>query len=621
MSIDSTRPSAIASHDHSLISSNENDMNIVAMHFPRALFLLVALLTANGALANANVLLSDGIHVNTYSVLPGDKFSVDFSLRESSNVATSSVHVKVLMVNQRGGPYIELEDFGTIDFYAGETKPFSLERSLMIDLNLQEGLYSLAVVYSLPNGDIVPFDDEQSAINRLKIDVANDLLGYEGYFLRRTDQPEFRWVGRLPNGQLGHTWVDDRCARLFGSFGYTGSWRQLSILAPAGDTAIPNPCSAGLVNANNVKLYSGVTVNPPNPSVGERFEVVFDLGETDYRPVIFSNIQVSIENSEYSTSVDLGETRFDAATTHRFRAVFDSSHQLEAGTYRVVVRYQLLGDKAKDFVEQNTDSGALEIQIEGTATPLAERPDSTTPEVVANTEGYVFSRTDKAELRWVGTSANGQLGHTWIDETCATSLGGTSRQGTWSDLSALAPAGDQSVANPCNTIVDEVPIEPPVEVSNPVNELPEFLFVNDGQGFVYFLSGSSDYRWVGRSPTGEFGHTWISEECAKALGLASIAGNWQWLSTLAPAGDQTVSSPCESIEHFVQGGDGYVYSRTDASEYRWIGRLANGDVGHTWIDKQCVDSLGGVSAKGNWVELHRRASAGNSSELKPCQNL
>lgn len=63
------------------------------------------------------------------------------------------------------------------------------------------------------------------------------------------------------------------------------------------------------------------------------------------------------------------------------------------------------------------------------------------PESATSMGGYVFSRTDKSELRWISTAANGSLGSVWIDATCVSQLGVIQARGDWKALIAIAPEG------------------------------------------------------------------------------------------------------------------------------------------------------------------------------------
>jgi len=65
--------------------------------------------------------------------------------------------------------------------------------------------------------------------------------------------------------------------------------------------------------------------------------------------------------------------------------------------------------------------------------------------------GYVFSRSDVGEFRWIAPNSDGVIGSIWIDQACADSLGGPSRFGDWFELVEQAPAQD-SIASPCNSL-------------------------------------------------------------------------------------------------------------------------------------------------------------------------
>lgn len=63
--------------------------------------------------------------------------------------------------------------------------------------------------------------------------------------------------------------------------------------------------------------------------------------------------------------------------------------------------------------------------------------------------GYVFSRTDKSELRWIAPTGTGRIGNIWINQACSESLGGPTEFGDWNELLTVAPALD-AIPNPCN---------------------------------------------------------------------------------------------------------------------------------------------------------------------------
>ena len=205
--------------------------------------------------------------------------------------------------------------------------------------------------------------------------------------------------------------------------------------------------------------------------------------------------------------------------------------------------------------------------------------------------GYVFSRTDSSEYRWVTGSNN-----IWISRECAVSLGGATQTGTWSDLNAIAPGFDQA-SDPCaGTSLQET--EPMVD------------------GYVFSRTDTSEYRWVVGSD-----NIWISNECAASLGGVTQSGSWSDLNTIAPGFDQA-SDPCNGTTPPVTGGgttpeaaDGFVFSRTDSSEFRWVQGSNN-----IWISSECASDLGGATQTGNWSELNAIAPGFDQAE-NPCNGL
>lgn len=138
-------------------------------------------------------------------------------------------------------------------------------------------------------------------------------------------------------------------------------------------------------------------------------------------------------------------------------------------------------------------------------------------------DGYVFSRTDVEELRWIAINTDGESGSIWIDRACAESLGGASEFGNWFDLTDRAPAQD-TIANPCSA-------------QNPVST------VTDPNGYVFSRSDVDELRWIAQNSDGGIGSIWIDQTCADALGGPTRFGNWFELTEQAPAQD-TVASPC-----------------------------------------------------------------------------
>ena len=204
--------------------------------------------------------------------------------------------------------------------------------------------------------------------------------------------------------------------------------------------------------------------------------------------------------------------------------------------------------------------------------------------------GYVFSRTDKSEFRWVIGSNN-----IWISGECAVSLGGATQTGNWSDLNAIAPGFDQA-ADPCTgTTPPDIVGEPPTGMVD---------------GYVFSRTDKSEFRWVLGS-----NNIWIDSECAVSLGGATQTGTWSELNDIAPGFDQA-ENPCNGSTPD-EGGvnlpiSGYVFARDDKDEFRWVVGSNN-----IWIPESCAIALGGASLTGNWSELNAIAPRFDEAE-NPC---
>ena len=196
----------------------------------------------------------------------------------------------------------------------------------------------------------------------------------------------------------------------------------------------------------------------------------------------------------------------------------------------------------------------------------------------------------------------------WYDsgsvDTYAVTLRSSPVASTPTPTSATTPATTPAV-------VSSPPPPRSVAVQNEPDSAPN---VDTVIGYVFERDDSSELRWVDRNSEGLMGSTWISEACAASLGGATSKGDWWQLLSVAPATD-TIESPCQSIADVPQGG--YVYSRTDKDELRWITTNADGQQGSTWISESCSASLGGVSESGDWSDLMRRAPAIDSIP-NPC---
>lgn len=62
---------------------------------------------------------------------------------------------------------------------------------------------------------------------------------------------------------------------------------------------------------------------------------------------------------------------------------------------------------------------------------------------------------------------------------------------------------------------------------------------------------------------------------------------------------------------------GFVFARTDKTEYRWIEENASGSLGSVWIDRACVDRVGGVKQTGDWKAL-MTVAPGFDTIASPC---
>lgn len=145
--------------------------------------------------------------------------------------------------------------------------------------------------------------------------------------------------------------------------------------------------------------------------------------------------------------------------------------------------------------------------------------------------GFVFSRTDTDEYRYV--LGNGNI---WIDSSCAAELGGASQSGTWSDLNAIAPNFD-AISNPCAGGENN---------GNEGSESTTNMNNNGGtnlpsDGFVFSRTDADEYRYVMGT-----GNVWIDAACASELGGVSRTGTWSDLNAIAPNFD-AISNPCTTV--------------------------------------------------------------------------
>ncbi len=106
------------------------------------------------------------------------------------------------------------------------------------------------------------------------------------------------------------------------------------------------------------------------------------------------------------------------------------------------------------------------------------------------------------------------------------------------------------------------------------------------------------------------GSIWIDQACVLSLGGSSASGDWGDLIDRAPAMD-SLANPCEVMVSDSSANAtvlaGFVFSRTDKEEYRWISQDEAGRAANVWIDRACAERMGGASMSGDWKELNEIA--------------
>lgn len=206
----------------------------------------------------------------------------------------------------------------------------------------------------------------------------------------------------------------------------------------------------------------------------------------------------------------------------------------------------------------------------------------------------VFKRTDSDEYRWIDRDVNGNLGNVRIDSACTDTLGGPDLSGDWDDLVNLAPGVD-SIANPCGS---------GDESDDGIGGRPDGPALEPG--YVFQRTDKNEIRWIDLTNNGEVGSIRINNSCADKMGGATASGDWFDLMIAAPAFDKT-SHPCNANGGQPKSSGGYVFSRTDKNEMRWIAKTASGEVGSIRISEACVRKLGVAPVQGNWKQLMKRA--------------
>ncbi len=298
---------------------------------------------------------------------------------------------------------------------------------------------------------------------------------------RRTDSDELRWIDRDVSGQVGSVWIDKECAAALGGFEVTGDWNDLVALAPGVD-AIASPCN-----------FDDAT--PPSPQATDSGGYVFQ--RTDKNELRW------ISNTGNG---DLGSVRIEDDCAAKLGGASRS------GDWFDLVEVA----PAMDQISNPCVDGAVSASS-------AQQPNNS-----PTASDYVFSRTDKTEMRWISRTASGELGSVRINGTCASNLGGASASGDWHDLIALAPNFD-GIPNPCN---DDDQISGNASQSN-----------QEVAGYVFKRSDINELRWIARDSSGRMGSVRIDESCAQRYGAPQEVGNWFRLLEVAPGFD-TIPNPC-----------------------------------------------------------------------------
>lgn len=138
--------------------------------------------------------------------------------------------------------------------------------------------------------------------------------------------------------------------------------------------------------------------------------------------------------------------------------------------------------------------------------------------------------------------------------------------------------------------------------------------------FVFSRTDADEFRWIDKDASGAMASTWIDETCAKELDAPVVTGDWDMLASLAPS-NSDIANPCISYIKTPDAEEsGYVFSRTDEAEYRWIDKTADGRWGSVWIDEACANYMGGGIVTGDWETLSKTAPALDAIET-PCPVL
>lgn len=231
-----------------------------------------------------------------------------------------------------------------------------------------------------------------------------NFLHYGLVFLNTSDN-QFYWV----SGQ-GASEIDSDCAAELGGETLSGNQQMLASIAPLHDSI--DPCGDQI--EPRLVLY---------PDTETTVALSADEFRRFYAEDNVKGLRVLVSGGPASLYVQ--SSTADSVCSNRIAEPESPLDCLSSGVF-----------------EDATDDTIYQITINSfdfSGTTITFQPRST----LLPDDGFVFQRTDKPEWRYIMGADN-----IWIDEACATSLGGATQSGDWEDLVELSPRMD-TLPNPC----------------------------------------------------------------------------------------------------------------------------------------------------------------------------